>query len=734
MKTYFSFLCIALAATVPSLLKAQVVEKPTVVSRNTFAIVIDLKTHDKIKDVVRGYKKAVEADGLGTYILAKNWTGPEEIREELFKLYNQQPKLEGAVFIGDIPVPMVRDAQHLTSTFKMDQEFEWISSSVPSDRYYDDFDLKFRFIKRDSAQSLCYYYSLLPASAQRLQPDIYTARIKPPKTTDADFVKSIESYLKKAISEKEKVRKIRNASIYTGYGSFTESINSYAGEQVSIRDQFPAMYRPGGYIKFLSFRNHPYMKFNLLSEMQRKELDLFIFHGHGLDTTQYVNGVAYANEMNGSVANSRMYLRNAIRTAFEKGKDTVKVKQELMDKWKVQSAWVDDAFVPAVRVADSIHDDNLHIYPLDMMKMPPNAKLILLDACFNGAFQHDKYIAGFYPFTNGDNILTIANSIGVLQDMWPTEMMGLLQYGVRAGNLFKETMYLETHLFGDPTFRFSNEGKTDLDDLISNKRNATVIWETLLKQDQADIQCLALRMIVARKKQAASGLLKQTYFGSKSSLVRLEALKLLAEINNADFYTVLKASVKDPSEVVRRMTAFYIGESGNSSMIPVLIELMITDRHSERVDFKSRHALTLMNPDSVMAVAAASVSKYEFFEDKEKFTADLMSTAKEIKRRQVRDMGTILDKTQKPKSRLMEITTLRTYHYHTQVPGLIAVARDQQDDHAVRMAAIEALGWYPASLTKQQIVAACNSIIENKSNAEPIRNQALKTRNRLNAW
>lgn len=39
------------------------------------------------------------------------------------------------MFVGDVPVAMVRKAQHLTSAFKMDEEHDWFESSVPSDRF-----------------------------------------------------------------------------------------------------------------------------------------------------------------------------------------------------------------------------------------------------------------------------------------------------------------------------------------------------------------------------------------------------------------------------------------------------------------------------------------------------------------------------------------------------------------------------------------------------------------------
>ncbi|MDZ7635917.1 MAG: hypothetical protein U5L72_16375 [Bacteroidales bacterium] len=70
---------------------------------------------------------------------------------------------------------MLRDAQHLTSAFKMDQErYPWHRSSIPSDRFYEDFDLEFTFLKADT-NGLYFYYSLNPSSVQVLTPQILTA-------------------------------------------------------------------------------------------------------------------------------------------------------------------------------------------------------------------------------------------------------------------------------------------------------------------------------------------------------------------------------------------------------------------------------------------------------------------------------------------------------------------------------------------------------------------------------
>lgn len=82
---------------------------------------------------------------MPTFIVYNEWNKPEDVKKVIVKLYKKD-KLEGVVFVGDIPIPMLRKAQHMTSAFKMDEKNnDWRDSSVPSDRFYDDFDLQFDF-------------------------------------------------------------------------------------------------------------------------------------------------------------------------------------------------------------------------------------------------------------------------------------------------------------------------------------------------------------------------------------------------------------------------------------------------------------------------------------------------------------------------------------------------------------------------------------------------------------
>ena len=137
------YILLAITALCLQDMQAQTVVHPSIKTKTTFAIVVDQKSYDEAKSEIDAYRTSIEKEGLGTYLLIDDWKRPEPIREQLVKLHeNEKTPLEGCVFIGDIPIPMIRDAHHLSSAFKRSPKANWQKSSVPSDRYYDDFGLK----------------------------------------------------------------------------------------------------------------------------------------------------------------------------------------------------------------------------------------------------------------------------------------------------------------------------------------------------------------------------------------------------------------------------------------------------------------------------------------------------------------------------------------------------------------------------------------------------------------
>ena len=95
-----------------------------IAARNGFAIVIDSVSYQEARPEVDAYARAIERlHGLKVYTVIDRWQVPDSIRATLKHLHEQKSEpIVGTVFVGDIPIVMVRDAQHLTSAFKMNQK------------------------------------------------------------------------------------------------------------------------------------------------------------------------------------------------------------------------------------------------------------------------------------------------------------------------------------------------------------------------------------------------------------------------------------------------------------------------------------------------------------------------------------------------------------------------------------------------------------------------------------
>lgn len=124
-------------------------------------VVINSLSFDQVAPEVMAYKQVLETEGLGVVVLVGTWTTPDEVKEEIIKVYREAPVMEGAVFMGDIPVARIRNFQHATTAFKMNEKaFPIEESSVTSDRFYDDLDLEFEFLQVDENNPRHFYYKL----------------------------------------------------------------------------------------------------------------------------------------------------------------------------------------------------------------------------------------------------------------------------------------------------------------------------------------------------------------------------------------------------------------------------------------------------------------------------------------------------------------------------------------------------------------------------------------------
>ena len=86
-------------------------------ARTSVAVVTDSLTYSHASEAIEEYVSSMRLDGKRGILLIDRWGVPDSLRAALMDLYKNE-SLEGAVLVGDIPVPMIRDAQHLSSALQ----------------------------------------------------------------------------------------------------------------------------------------------------------------------------------------------------------------------------------------------------------------------------------------------------------------------------------------------------------------------------------------------------------------------------------------------------------------------------------------------------------------------------------------------------------------------------------------------------------------------------------------
>lgn len=703
-------------------------------NKNSFAIVVDPQTYENVKSEIDLYAKAIqEKENLNPIILVDKWGIPDSIKNQLETLYKQAKEpIEGAVFIGDIPVPMIRDAQHLTSAFKMDQTvYGWQESSVPSDRFYDDFDLKFDFIKKDEEKSSYFYYSLAPQSAQNLSPEIYTGRIKANDVNGSSRYEKIAAFLKKAVNLKYSKNVTDQILFFSGSGYVSESLVARIDEKASILENFPWLKHQKNGIEYIDHRRDSAIKNRLKTEMQRSDLDIAILHHHGDVEIQYMNAIPLPTSTMAEINNVKLYLRESLRHAQEKGKNIDSTKIQLSKRYgDLPMSWFDGAFEPKVAKKDSLFIRSLDLYIDEFETYHPNARLVILDACFNGSFHKDQYIAGAYIFNEGSTVAVLGNSVNVLQDKWHDRYVGLMALGMRAGRLSQYNTYLEGHFFGDPTFHFDPiESTFDINEALAN--NSESFWKKQLKNSLPAVQAMALRKLVDSGKDY-SDLLLDTFKKSDSYIVRMEAMVLLSTYDNANFIECLNIAVDDSYELIQRFAINFIAKNGDPHLAPAIISVAVKNNTSERCEFNTKMAMSLFPQETLMPEFEKQFSAITYYNNKH-FVHDAIANAIKINTKKWNDLvPSICDDTISVKKKISNIRMLRNYTLHAEVSSLLSCF-DTLKDESVQIALWEALGWFSMSYQREAIANKALAVSQDSKYSTAVRNEALKTYNRVRA-
>ena len=709
-------------------MQAQTLIRPTVKTKTTFAIVVDQKSYDEAKNEIDAYRTSIEKDGLGTYLLIDTWEKPEPIREQLARLHHdKKAPLEGCVLVGDIPIPMIRDAHHLSSAFKMSPKANWQKSSIPSDRYYDDFGLLFDYIKQDSLKPDYHYLTLRADSKQYISPDIYSARIRPLRLEGQDRYQMLRDYLKKAVAEKKSGNRLDQLTMARGHGYNSEDYLAWSGEQIALREQFPQLFKVGNTVKFYDFDMCYPMKPLYLNEIQREELDVMLFHHHGGPAMQYINGYQNGSSVNLSIENIKLFLRSKVPAAAGKKGREAAVK-EYARRYNVPESWCEEAFDEEKMKSDSIVNSNMDIYAEDIRSLKPNARFVLFDACYNGSFHLDDNIVGAYIFGKGKTIATMGCTVNTIQDKWPDEFIGLMAAGMRIGQFTRFTCFLENHLIGDPTFRFTNNTalEMDINQALVMKEGDTAFWKQQLDSPMADMQAMALRQLSMADYKGLVELLKKSYYHSDYFVVRLEALRLLALNYPSEATDVLQTAMNDSYELIRRFAIEYVEKNSNPALLPAWVESFLLRGYENRYRFRILNSIDAFDYDTAHRELEKQSDAWILYDRSR--VDEMFGNFSRQKEGFERDLAVINNPESTVKQVRNELNVFRNKPISKAIEPLMNVLKDESREEELRIVAAETLGWYNLYYDKASIVKELKKV---QTPHKAVMNEVAKTINRL---
>lgn len=656
---------------------------------NTFGIVVDSATYAACGKEIDEYRDVLRKEGLNAVILSGNWATPSEVKAEIMQLGSKRHPLEGIVLVGDVPIAMVRQGQYLTTAFKMNEDrFPANQSSVPSDRFYDDFDLVFEPIGPDTTCVGRYFYRLSEKGTQVLRPDIYSARMKVPQAMleghdDGYKYELMRRYLRKVVAAHQEDNPLDKIGYFMGSAYNSDDLNAWRNKALEYREYFPAAFQRGSGNTFLTFRQESEMKWNLFTELQHDGYDIFQFSEHGDYDKQYIS--SYGEGTN--LENSLYLLKSATARQYRRWRgtpDDEEFKHELLDSaFHLSREVLSDSAIAYYHMRDSLAERNANIEEHELLSVRSNPRFVILNACYNGSFHNPEgYIAGMHVFGDGDCVVAQGNTVNVLQDKFEDKLIGLLGLGVRIGQWQKEVPYLESHLIGDPTYRFTPSDKKLRDRLSRDlSRNALSVktWNKYLDSDEPILRATAIThlgyaALHGEEPEQTSDKALELLRSDSSRVVRVCALNVLRSLADNNAEQAILLALNDPYEAVVRFGCIFAQEYGYAGEGGAILKALknLTANHPElqRAGMQAESAMVIITGEEPL---------------KEELTL-------------------LADKDESTGHRIFAARTFRNYMTPSAVETLLAIAQDEEADLTLRRNACEVLGWYNHSCVREDII------------------------------
>ncbi len=183
--------------------------------------------------------------------------------------------------------------------------------------------------------------------------------------------------------------------------------------------------------------------------------------------------------------------------------------------------------------------------------------------------------------------------------------------------------------------------------------------------------------------------------------------------------------------MIRRFAVEYICKNGSDELIPAFVHSVLWDNTSERVVFKQRNFIDLLDLNKVKTEIERQTSQSPAYHKKEveEWLSFIDKTDKSIK--ESMKIITGKDTSVTIKEKRFELLNFRNNPASTRIEQLIQVANDSSENEELRLIAIEALGWFNYSYRKNDIIKGLQPLTLESNKNEALRKEAVKTINRL---
>lgn len=719
----------------------------------SYAVFVDSKTFEACKAEIMEYKKVLESEGLATYILAAQWNKPEEVKAQIQKLAKSKQTLEGMSFVGEVPIVRALKAQHMATALKMSEYTNpKEQTAVASDRYYDCTALKWKFVAQDEKNPNMFYYELEGEGAQHLYLDYYSARILVPeefeKTVGIDKYELMRRFFKKAVEAHKEQNQLDNFIYFAGHGYNSDCLTAWRQQSLVFKTYFPQAYKTSKGNKFLNFRQDPVMKYKLFHQMQVPGTDVFFFYEHGAEDTQYINGSYPARTFDENIE----WLLRELRGSYKRVKPAEREAwvNDACSRYGLPKSTFSDEEMAKWAKADSIAKFDKDIHLADLAKLKTSSRFTMFNACYNGSFHVPGYVAGYHIFNDGQTVVSQGNTVNVLQDKWAEQLIGILGLGARAGFWQKEVATLESHMIGDPTFKFAtperfmgDEKETlrvkDINKVLATKCYDQKYWEAVLKENAQDnkekrgdeyaplFRAMAVKNLSKcylasdRSKQEigentpVSDGFMEIFKNDRNMVVRLQALYALSMCSDKNFYEAVGLGFNDLYEMIRRQSAHFSGRIGDPAYAEKIFKVMENSWETQRVQYASESALVSLAHFAKEPMRGYPVPGYYFNWKRDNYEFD-PNYKTDINYKRVQS----------------EIRAFRNHPEHQQYAHLLTLLADTKVEKLTRVYIAEAFGWFSNSMYRKEIVAGLKNILAQQPAMEDeLKDEITKTINRL---